>query len=676
MINKLYIKKCIMKNPREYVNIAVIITICITVINIMSIYMDSNIYGDELRRFEITKGAEIWIKNATPNDFMYFKGLGVAETKYENGTVYVTLYNERDFDNIRKEVNEIIKRNGLNVDASMSYSEMVHKSSVPVEMQILFNVLKLIFTAIGTVSIYFIYTMFIANKKKDIGILSALGIRKKQLFKLLFLELFVIYTVSFIAALIISNGLMYILIRNFLSVKHENWVYIMYKFSISSAVSNFILSLVSLAAAFVISTKKILSASVIETMKNSSINPNINRNINIWNKTSAVKYISKANMLRNKKHFLISSLLSIPTICICIVILNYTNLLTRPAAENDFSISVEYGEAYSNAELISDNIELLKNVNEIEDISYQIYFNNFFINIDNTKLYLPTFTTVDGINYAHVSINVIKNSDIGKYRNKSKGNIDNYNLENHVIISKNIKKLKYTEGDKIYVGTYAIKNVNASLNKKENMRELTIAGFIDTVQYDSFMNIYVTEENFERITGYPPVPTIINVNLKDGADIEAVRSELYEIFDEESFNILDNIYRQEVGDQLYAGIVILIVFLCSSLFMCIIILLWAFISYYIHSQKTQIHILDMIGAYIKTIVQIFVLESAAKALVNSVAGIVSGTLISHFVLKTVYSGILVNVYAFIIYGLIFVITMAAHVIPSFAAVNSIIEEEK
>ena len=588
MINKLYIRKNMQKNISSYINIVLIITVSIIIINILNIYMDAVIYGAEI-------------------------------------------------------------------------TSLTFNSSVPQEQILLFDILKIFFAAVGTISIYFIYTMFIENKKKDMGILISLGMSDKQLKKLLFYEVLVIYIFSFVMALVLSNIFMYVLIKNFLLTDNPNFVLIIYKFSFSSSLFLFILSFISTLAAYFISLGRILRIPVIRTIENNSVNQNINRNINIWNKKSAVKYIFKANLMRNKKNFLICFLISVPVIFITLIFFNYINLLNTPGEESDFTIYINYTELYDNAEIILENIEILKAVSGIENIEYNFYFNDFFMKTDKDKLNFPVFT-VFGQNsgateYHRISINVLKDDYIK--------NINNYDTENHVILSKNISSSKYIAGDKIYI--YG----------NNNEQVLTIAGFINMPQHGDFLNIYVTKDNFTKITGKPAVPNDIFINAGDNTDISVIENDLYNIFeDKKLFKIINNIENRETAKRLYQGIIIIAALICLTIFICLIILLWAFITFYISNLKPQINILRILGATEKAVIKIAVYEFLTKGIINTLAGILAGTWVAYTVIKMARYDFLINSYLFIIYGLILLVTIVSHIAPSFITVNKILSETK
>lgn len=588
MINKLYIRKNIQKNISSYINIVLIITVSMIIINILNIYMDSVSYGVEIESLTV-------------------------------------------------------------------------ETSVPQEQIILFNVLKFFFAVIGTISIYFIYTMFIENKKKDIGILISLGMSNKQLKKLLFSEVLVIYIFSFIAALVLSNVFMFVLIKNFLLTENRNFVLILYRFSFSSSLFLLIISFISTLAAYLISLGRILRIPVIQTIENNSVNQNINRKINIWNKKSAVSYIFKTNLMRNKKNFIICSLISVPVIFITLVFFNYMNLLNTPNDESDISVFVNYIEIYDNAETILENIKILENINGIENIEYGFYYNNMLIKADETKLKFPVHTVFnqigEPIDCHRISINVLED-DYTK-------NINNYNSDNYVILSENIASSKYLAGDKIYI-----------YDDSEG-KVLTVAGFVDMSQYGDFLNIYVTKENFTKITGNPAIPNGIFIYIGDSTDNLMIENELYNIFDDENlFKIMNNIENRESAQRLYQGIIIIVNLICSILFICLIILLWAFITFYVSSQKRQINILSILGATKKAIVKIAVYEFLTKGIISSLIGILTGTWVSYIVVKMARYDFLINSLLFLIYGLIILITILSHIVPSFITVNKILSEVK
>ena len=587
MINKLYIANNIKKNKASYINIMLIITISIVIINILNIYMDAVHYGDELRG----------------------------------------------------------------------------QSSVPAEQVMLFAILTVVFAVIGAISIYFVYSMFIENRKKDIGILISLGMSRKQLKKLLFAELFVIYIVSFIAALILSNILMLYIIRNFLSVNNENLVLIAYRFSFSKTLLLFFISLASVVVSQLVFLEKISKLSIMQTIQNSFADKKIKRNVNVWNVSSAVKYVSKANLMRNKKIFFISSILSVPALVVSVVFLNYFNLLNTPLEEPDFTIGVDYGQIYNHSEIILENISLLENINEIKNIKFSYYYNNFVMKIDESKLKFPA-SIVPGDRateyYYRVSIQVLQDSFFE--------GIEDYNLENHVVLSENIASNKYVKGDSIFLR-------DNFLNDKEKI--FTIAGFVDMPQQGNFLNIFVTKENFEKITGQPAVPNAISVYAHDNADVAIIREELYSIFDDENlFKILDNIERREDRSSLEKGLIITASFLCAVIFICVIVLLWSFISFYTLNQKQQLNILLTIGANKNAIIKIAANESLAKGTINGCVGLAIGTYVSYIVVKMSGYNFLINAYMFGLYGLILTITIAAHFLPAFITANKIAAETK
>jgi ABC-type lipoprotein release transport system permease subunit len=544
----------------------------------------------------------------------------------------------------------------------------IKQSSVPVEQIILFNILMVVFAGIGAISIYFAYSMFIDNRKKDIGTLIGLGMSKKQLNKLLFTELFIVYIISFFTALILSNIAMYIIIQNYLYVENKNLVLIAYRFSFSRSSLLLFISFLAMLSSFIISLEKISNISVIQTIQSEAVGKKIKRDTNIWDKSSAVKYIGKANLIRNKKIFIICSILSVPVMIINIVFLNYMNLLNTPIDEPDFIIDVNYIEIYNYSEIILESVDYLKNIEGIKNIEFFSYNNNFLMEINELKLKFPASAVCDhglgGLGYYHhASINVLEDQYFQ--------NIENYNQKNHVILSENLDSSEYIEGDKLFLNDHSKHDGN------NNKKTFTVAGFIDLPQTGVFLNIFVTSENFEQMTGYPAIPNAINIYTDNPVYTEQIRDEIFSIFDNENlFKILDNAKRTEDRAALEKGLMVAAFFLCAAIFVCVIVLLWSFISFYISNQKQQINTLRIIGATKKDIIKIAVNESLARGMINASIGFALGTYISHILIRANGYAFLINNYMLVLCVLIIAATILAHFIPAVAAIKKIVTDEE
>lgn len=667
MINKLYIKNNIKYNFFVYINIILIITVSIIIVNILNIFVESVIYGSNLYGAEISKGYNIWIKNSDEDDLSYFENIPNTEIKYEDNIIYIKILNTYEEEKIQKTISNIISENNLELSLSR-FSGLLNGKSVPYEFKLSFNILKTSFLIIGTISIYLIYLMHIENKKKDLGILISLGMNKKQLKKLLLTELFIIYIFSFVFAVIISNIVMYILIQNYLFTENRSFIMIMYKFSVPSIILLFFVSALSILAAFFMAIRKVLNIPVINTIQRNDVNVDINRNINIWNKSSAVKYIAKANLLRNKKHFFVCSVISVLVVCMVTVLFNLINLLNTPREEPDFSISNNL-EENNNSEIIFSNIKKLEKLTGVRDIELISYYNNFLIEKNEAKLSFPIYTVYDEngpVDCHHISITTLTDNQLDEYKKDNENYTDDYIKDNHILLSKNIANSKYKTGDKIHTYDNRI---------NESQQTFTIAGFIDVPQNGQSLCIYVTKENFEKITGQLAIPNVIKIYVDEAADISTIRENINNIFnDKVLFNIIDNIKIRQDGDILYKGILIMVNFLCSVLFICAMILLWAFITFYISNQKLQIDILEVLGAPKKVIRNITIYEAFIKGFINSLAGLIIGTCVSYFVILMSIYNLVINRYLFITYGLIIIITIMAHIVPSFITIKKITAE--
>jgi ABC-type lipoprotein release transport system permease subunit len=355
-------------------------------------------------------------------------------------------------------------------------------------------------------------------------------------------------------------------------------------------------------------------------------------------------------------------------VCTVTVLFNLINLLNTPREGPDFSIANNL-EIKNSSETVFNTIDELENMTGIRNIELITYYNNFLIKKNEAKLSFPIYTAYDengSVDCHHISIRVLTDEQLEVYKKDNEDNTDGYKAENHILLSKNIAFSKYKIGDEISIYDNPI---------NESRKSFTIAGFIDVPQNGESLFVYVTKENFEKIVGQPAIPNVINVYVDDAADIPTIRENINDIFkDKNLFDIMDNIKIRQDWDVLYKGLLIMVNFLCSVLFMCAMILLWAFIAFYISNQKPQIYILKILGATKKVIWNITIYEAFIKGIINSLAGLIIGTFISDMVIKMGIYDLLINKYLFITYGLIIIITILAHILPSFITIRKMTAE--
>lgn len=677
MIESLYIKNNLRKNLSNYINIILIITISIVTINILNIYLDSLFYGDRQDTLQRSNGYLIWIEGADESDLPFFSSIPGVTATLDSSKIYIKFINKNDIQKIQKTIRtirQIINDNNLDV-FTHDYAESYVKSNVPNEQVLLFNILRIIFASIGMISTYFIYLIFIENKKSDLSILLSLGMDNKSLKKFLLTELFIIYAVSYLLGLFFSNIIMYFIISNLLYTTNENIVTVIYKFTFSSTVILFIVSFTSVITAYFISLNKILNIPLIQNIKLSASYSEIKRNTSIWNKVSAEKFISLANLLRNKRISTICFILTTPVIIISSVFFNYLNLFNAPTSDiGDFTI-INYIDIYNYADIIENNIFELQKIDGIDKLEYSAYYNNLVMDVNPAKLNFPVYTIYkeSGKEYFHrVYLRVRKNEELtGKSFDS-----ESYVSGNGVLLSCNTKSMKYKVGDTIIlrdpiqVHTEPVQTWTEDIDKKT----LAISGFIDVPQYGDSIFIYVSEQGFEKITGHPAIPNKVDVFLKQDADYETVKEQIYTLFGKtEIFSILNNVEKSQAMAQMVCGIGITAAILCGVLIIIIIILIAAFIDSYIQSQKSQIQTLSALGASNKTLVKISVYESVVKGAFNSAIGLVIGTFISYIVIKMSGYNFYINHYFFFAYALISLIIIAVFILSAYVSVSKIIK---
>ena len=672
----LYIRKSLRHHTSSYIHIAVILIISQFIISIAGIYADSVTYGNKLKSERFARGSELWLRGAGEGDITHFVHIGGVEMTYEDGIIYIDVLKSYELDAVRGEIDRVIMAQGLKLHMH-DYSQIL-ANTAPQGEQTAFIVLRIVFSIVGTISIYLIYLAFIEGKKRDLGILISLGIKLKQLKKMLFAELMVIYTAAFILVTVTSNVLMYVLIPQVFKIDSETLVIaaIEYRFSVAGTVILLVLSLASLLIAYLNSVKRLGELTVIAAIREEEI-ANFKRSADIWNKTSAESFIAGANLVRSRKFFSVCSAISIPVIFVSIFILNVTNALNIPynPLDYDFGIHADEWGAAENADAAYANIADLEMIEGIAKIEYRISHGSLFLPITegNNRLglqspvwerYLADLRVLDKTYLAEHAADIIGDpSDLAQ--------------EGHVLLNKYLYGKTYEIGD--------------TLELEFDGREIAVvvAGFVDIAEFagQPLLNMYTTRANYESILEKPAVPRIIHVTIEEGADSQAIDAQIRAIFTDEIYDEIMYSYRElyrvnniiqqrESEAKAAAAYNLLAVMFCASLIVCAVVLLWVFICFYISRRQNQIRILKNIGAARRVLVSITMREALAKGIINTSAGLVLGTVLSQLVYMIEGYNLLINRQFIAAYAVIIAVTLAAHFVPSYLTIYRMTSEKE
>lgn len=608
MFCKLYLKRKFQKTAAEYICVFIIMIISMILINIPSILIDSIDYGESLHALEKTGGYDAVLIGALSGDLKYLDEVEGITAKYQNGNIYITVSPSVDKDYTINHISYIVNINDLNLEVH-SYSV---SDSAPSELVALISVIQLIFTLFGMVTIYLSYTLLLHYRKKEIETLIKIGIQKKTLRNTLLVELVLVFLPAMIIASISSTFIMKFLITT-LFQKSSHYVWIVFNYEISSQFLLIIYSLSAIIAAFILSWRKMNVGINGEYYRSENYHCRyIHANIG-QNKISARIFLTRVNLFREIQYSFPCGLVTIITVILITVIIQYSGSILSTTNDTDFTITANAAELYNRSEEIENAFSELNKVQHIEKIEYIIDYNGFVAVLNTVKSTYETYAIANNERYTHISLKVL---DKSKY-----GELDLM----EAVVPEGTKMSIFPSGKLILHSRY---NLSAPDYKHDTGNELSVKGTIDIETNSNFLNMYVSEETFNKLTGHPPVIGKAYVQLEDSIDVNLFFNEIIRIFADESlFTVTNNneIFQEQRNNDIL--IVIIMIVLSALILLCGSIMIYVFITLEALKNEPNVRKLIRIGAGYKDILKSLLCSSGLKALFFCTVGFIVGGVI-------------------------------------------------
>lgn len=241
MFYKLMYKRSMQKYKKSYFNILCIFIISLSMLSFIRIYCDSYYnYNDTVLLDELTKDhtCDIRVRNISEEEAELFALVPYVEMKYSDGNLDFFLLDTAEFENVhRNYIMKIFNENlfdntytedspAINIYYGRDAGDLIddYDDTGAREASTLFQV---ILSAIGIVSMVMIYSDYIMQRTDDIRTLSAIGITKRQLHRLLFGECNILYLISAMIGIPLGGVIAYLfcLICEVVDMSQSNAVY-------------------------------------------------------------------------------------------------------------------------------------------------------------------------------------------------------------------------------------------------------------------------------------------------------------------------------------------------------------------------------------------------------------------------------------------------------------------
>ncbi|MGL5379350.1 ABC transporter permease [Clostridium sp.] len=548
---------------------------------------------------------------------------------------------------------------------------------------VIFSAIIVIHNAVG---------ILVLERFKQLGVLRAIGTTKKQVMKILRMELLILAVISIpigiILGLILLKGILLIMNNSF----SGNFTLIVNPYIILFTIG------IGLITVLISSRKPLIFASKIQPIEainnyNNIQKENINKKSGLLSKYLSIEdKIAYKNMKRNKKKFrntLISITLSITLFITFYSLINYgfkvfdfTN--NRADFNSDLRISNEMiigSEGNKNSSFVGeygftdDYYNALKNIDGVANVykrnfrhvvssfKYEKLTNEYLEIVLNNNEYPNSynngeyfFTTSSGFyGYSDKQID-----ECNKYLKDGSIDIDKMNSENGVLIiqdslmidsdsdkTKNIQISNLNIGDEIYLDfnlTSNTKGYEMELNNKSNIdnnlfKKVKVIGVLTKSPYDRSsptggLGIIATEETYIDLTGKN---STVGYDIELSSDKSMVSKEVENI----SRNTKNSVYTDfneinKTQKQYYIQISILLYGISFIVFIIGLLNIGNTINTNILLKTKEFATLKSIGITNKQFKKMVLLESSYYGIVGSICGSIIGSTLSFGVYKACF----------------------------------------
>ena len=654
MFYRLYLKRKLQKNSSEYICIFIIIIIAAMLIVIPSVFLDSIRYGEKLHVEYLTDGYDAVLVGAKESDEAYFNEVEGIHCQYKSGNICITIDDNVDRDYTVNHISYIVNTNSLDIDV-YSYD---YKGDAPSELIFLIDVVCIVFTIIGMVTIYFAYNLVVERRRHEIAELIKLGICRKTLKTVLLLELFMLGIPALLIATILSASIVKAVIAAFF-VKSDFYVWIVYNFSIRSMILLVIDSSVALVGSFELSWRKIVRGVSSEYYEEEKYDHRyINSGIS-QKHTSSNLFLTKVLLVREKKYSLPCNVITIVTVTIITFVVLLTGVLSTDYGDVDVTINANVANLFERGEEIENCFAELRFMPYFSAIDYETDYNGFVAELNSSKSIYKTYTIIDNIRYSHISLTVPDENE--------SGHLDLYDAlvpegTNMTIFKDNKLNLK---------------SINSLSHHDSDMPEnytINIVGtYKETAQHSDFLNVYVSEETFFAVTGFKPIKRVAYLKIDEKYDLNVVMDELRSTFKDNSlFSIVNN--REIRNEQMNNDRVIMALMnVVNGIIMVSgAILIYVFATLETIKNKSVFKKMIRIGIDSRNLITPVVITALVKCTGTYITGIILSGGAALIISRVTSTRLSFNPYIIMIYFILFVVVALLYVMPAIIPVKKLI----
>lgn len=272
MFYKLIYNRSIKEYKKSYFNIICIFIISLSMLSFINIYCDSYYnYNDAVLIPKLTDNytCDIRITNIGEDEIEQYSNIPNIDMIYIDGNLDFFVINKHDFETARKNIAEVFNQTHAHVHEYTDTTPLLHVY-YGIDVNDLYEVddnarrttsiFQFILTAIAIVAMSLLYSNYIDQRTDDIRTLSAIGITKRQLYRLFWGEYNILYTISAIIGVPLGGFFVYTFCKicDFIDMSQTNAIYPVFYLNLSSLIPIVLLGYIAINITFMIVFEKIM----------------------------------------------------------------------------------------------------------------------------------------------------------------------------------------------------------------------------------------------------------------------------------------------------------------------------------------------------------------------------------------------------------------------------------
>lgn len=376
----LYLKRSLLRRPKQHLSLFIILTCAFILPLLISIYRDSSAYGTQQRFLDSTKGEAFHILNAVETDTVLFEDIeGLSAPRYEDGTIYVHIISDeewndfRAFDSYGTKIMEKIENSG---EARLIVRGYDYQSAhgIPTDstksVQSALFILNIFIILISSITVGSAYKSHIKRFSSDMGVLRSCGADNRQIYTIFIAEFVVIFILSAASALLISAGGMKLLFASYLEISDvEGLEWVIFKINPLNTALHIAIFFVVLLCVIIIALAKSGKESTVSAIRGDiQLSEMSKKPRKLKIKASIEKSLSSLWLQRTNKPHRSCLWVTIPVMTVFLFLFSYLSL------DIDFITNTpEYGiymskDAYAFGGFTQSDIDYINNLDNVKDI--------------------------------------------------------------------------------------------------------------------------------------------------------------------------------------------------------------------------------------------------------------------------------------------------------------------